>query len=73
MREYSQMIEQYLDEIDELDGGAAVESGARPAAAAADLETQMAAVLKAAGPQRVRRPCRRRVSTAWGTSRRRMA
>jgi hypothetical protein len=67
------MIEQYLDEIDELEGGPAAEAGIRPAAAAADLEMQVDAVLKAAGPLRVRRPCRRRVSTAWGTSRRRMA
>lgn len=70
MREFSEMIEEYLNELDELENGAAAESPRLPATAAADLEADVAAVLKAAGPGRIKRPCRQR-RTGWMSAARR--
>ena len=62
MRGYADIMDQYLNDIDELDEVSV--AGAGSAAVLADLESDVAAVLRAAGPARVKRPCRRR-RTAW--------
>ena len=48
MREYSEMIEEYLNDIDGLEDVSPSAAPVRPAELAAELESDVAAVLKAA-------------------------
>ena len=72
MREYAEIIEEYLNQIDGLEDVSMVAAPALPAELTADLETDVAAVLKAAGPARVRRSCRKRRAAWTPTARRKM-
>jgi hypothetical protein len=73
MREYSEMIEEYLNQIDGLEDVSPAAAPVRPEELAIELEHGVAAVLRAAAPGRVKRPCRRR-RTAWTpTARRKLA
>jgi hypothetical protein len=73
MREYSEMIEEYLNHIEGLEDVSPTAAPVRPEELAIELESDVAAVLKAAAPGRVRRPCRRRRAAWTPTARRKFA